>query len=121
MIVTKNDPFREIRISARTQLTLQLDDPLKRSGKVSLEKYDVVLPVAYRNIVVPRRLQLVDLVSSIGAYDRLYDGLFEHYLTLHFHDPKLKSVGNETFSAFALFLLVIRLITLTTGYYSIMH
>ncbi|CAF0814853.1 unnamed protein product [Adineta ricciae] len=66
----------QVPASRKTQLTLQLDDPLKRSGKVSLE----------------RRLQLVDLVSSIGAYDRLYDGLFEHYLTLHFHDPKLKSI-----------------------------
>ncbi|CAF3735947.1 unnamed protein product [Adineta steineri] len=62
--------------STKTQLTLQLDDPLKRSGKVSLA----------------RRLQLADLVSSIGAYDRIYDGLFEHYLTLHFHDPKLTSI-----------------------------
>ncbi|CAF4179680.1 unnamed protein product, partial [Adineta steineri] len=62
--------------STKTQLTLQLDDPLKRSGKVSLAK----------------RLQLADLVSSIGAYDRIYDGLFEHYLTLHFHDPKLTSI-----------------------------
>ncbi|CAF0977675.1 unnamed protein product [Adineta ricciae] len=66
----------QVPASRKTQLTLQLDDPLKRSGKVSLE----------------RRLQLVDLVASIGAYDRLYDGLFEHYLTLHFHDPKLKSI-----------------------------
>ncbi|CAF0721516.1 unnamed protein product [Rotaria sp. Silwood1] len=62
--------------SKKTQLTLQLDDPLKRSGKVPLT----------------RRLQLLDLVSSIGNYDRIYDGLFEHYLTLHFHDPKLTSI-----------------------------
>ncbi|CAF4137627.1 unnamed protein product, partial [Adineta steineri] len=62
--------------STKTQLTLSLDDPLKRSGKVSLA----------------RRLQLADLVSSIGAYDRIYNGLFEHYLTLHFHDPKLTSI-----------------------------
>lgn len=39
-----------------------------------------------------RRLELLNLVSSIGAYDRVYEGLFEHYLTLHFHDPKLTSV-----------------------------
>ncbi|CAF5209229.1 unnamed protein product, partial [Rotaria magnacalcarata] len=39
------------------------------------------------------RLELIDLVSSIGSYDRLYDGLFEHYLTLHFHDPKLTSIN----------------------------
>ncbi|CAM4901673.1 unnamed protein product [Rotaria socialis] len=62
--------------SKKTQLTLQLDDPLKRSGKVTLA----------------RRLELIDLVSSIGSYDRIYDGLFEHYLTLHFHDPKLTSI-----------------------------
>ena len=44
-----------------------------------------------------RRLQLLDLVSSLGAYDRIYDGLFEHYLTLHFHDPKLTSVRRKIF------------------------
>ncbi|CAF5216883.1 unnamed protein product, partial [Rotaria magnacalcarata] len=48
--------------SKKAQLTLQLDDPLKRAGKVALA----------------RRLELIDLVSSIGSYDRLYDGLFEH-------------------------------------------
>ncbi|CAF2157148.1 unnamed protein product [Rotaria magnacalcarata] len=63
--------------SKKAQLTLQLDDPLKRAGKVALA----------------RRLELIDLVSSIGSYDRLYDGLFEHYLTLHFHDPKLTSIN----------------------------
>ncbi|CAF2307797.1 unnamed protein product [Rotaria sp. Silwood2] len=63
--------------SKKTQLTLQLDDPLKRSGKVPLA----------------RRLQLLDLVSSVGNYDRIYDGLFEYYLTLNFHDPKLTSIN----------------------------
>ena len=45
-----------------------------------------------------RRLQLVNLVSSVGAYDRIYDGLFEHYLTLNFHDPKLTSVRRFSLS-----------------------
>ncbi|CAF3752530.1 unnamed protein product [Rotaria sordida] len=66
----------QIPPSKKTQLTLQLDDPLKRSGKVPLA----------------RRLQLLDLVSNLGNYDRIYDGLFEYYLTLHFHDPKLTSI-----------------------------
>lgn len=63
--------------SKKQQLTLQLDDPLKRSGKVPLAK----------------RLQMIDLVSSVGAYDKIYDGLFEHYLTMSFHDPRLTTVN----------------------------
>ena len=83
---------------SRQQLTLQLDDPLKRSGKVSLARSvrnfcHSSSQSPARLLVSPRRLEMTDLVSSVGAYDRIYDGLFEHYLTLNFHDPKLTSVS----------------------------
>ncbi|CAF1316520.1 unnamed protein product, partial [Didymodactylos carnosus] len=72
-----------------------LQAPSSKTNQTSLVLEDPLIRMQKKNsTTVTRRLQLIEMISNLGGgNDRLYDGLFENYLTINHRDRKLSSLA----------------------------